>query len=236
MSESLTINEIIDFIDSIYTIEQQKEVLNILFRINHVVERSSILNDMLQKGILKVSEEKFIKYRLKKYFEKNLVTKVSLQKEFIFSIIPNYQGLKRGKSASYDDLVSFVETNYPDLFDEILSDFKTYDYGNKFSQYGEMYTLYLNRKLNIKANYKYNHITKNYELKNDSITPVLREHGINIEVENPNELFAIKIDLHAATEDCFKEFKQKSIFIKFLLIIFWPVGLYMLTKNLLRSK
>ena len=231
MPDILSINEIIEFMDKTYPIEQQKEILKILFGMKYTLEKTPLLNDLLDKGIIQLAKGKFIKYRLKKFFEKKNITKISLQKDFIFSKIPNYNGLKRGKAASYDDLVSYIEKSYLDLFDKILVDFPTYEYTPSFAQNGDIYTLYLNRKLNIKANYKFNPKTSNYELKNDEVTPILREHNINFDVDDPNALFAIKLDIGNTENVKTKNNESMPVLKKVFLIIFWPIGLYYLLKR-----
>jgi len=226
-----SIDEIIEFMDKTYSTEQQKDILKILFRIEHTVEKTLLLNDLLDKGVLQPAKGRFIKYRLKKFFEKNNVNKISLQKDFIFSKIPSYEGLNRGKAASYDDLVAYVEKIYPDLMEDVLIDFPVYEYTEQYASNGHIYTLYLNRKLNIKANYKFNPKTSNYELKNDEVTSILRNHNINIDVDNPNELFAIKLDIGNTENIKTKKNKSMPVLKKLFLIIFWPLGLYYLFKN-----
>ncbi len=231
MPDILSINKIIEFMDKTYSIEQQNDILKILFRMNYTLEKTPLLDDLLNKGVLQPAKGKFIKYRLNKFFKKNNITKLSARKDFIFSKIPNYEGLKRGKAASYDDLVAYIEKSYLDLFDEILIDFPTYEYTPSFAQNGDIYTLYLNRKLNIKANYKFNSKTSNYELKNDEVTPILREHNINIDVDDPNALFAIKLDLGNKENIDIQNNNAMPILKKIFLIIFWPIGIYYLFKR-----
>ena len=92
MPDILSINEIIEFMDKTYPIEQQKEILKILFGMKYTLEKTPLLNDLLDKGIIQPAKGKFIKYRLNKFFEKNNITKLSARKDFIFSKIPNYEG------------------------------------------------------------------------------------------------------------------------------------------------
>lgn len=109
----LTTNEIISFFETNYSIEKQKEIVKILFRLEHTIQPSQLLNDLLEKQVICVSKTPYISYRIGKYFDKKNIQKISERKNFILSIIPNVEGLKRGKSASYDDLVDFIEKNIP---------------------------------------------------------------------------------------------------------------------------
>ena len=246
MQEPFEINEIIDFFEISYSLEQQREILDMLWRVGSAIKDSPLLSDLINKGILQISDNKHIGYRLNVYFAQNNIEKISLKKEFIFSKIPNLKGLHRGKSASYDALIKFVKENYQDLFDEILSDIKVYDFTPAYSLNGRNFTLYLNRKLNLKSNYKYNSELEKYVLKEDEITPLLREHGIKIDVENPEELFKIRIDLNVDLEKMFENKmnevineKQKEKMLKIakitLLVIFWPVGLFYLCNKYVRG-
>ena len=85
--------------------------------------------------------------------------------------------------------------------------------------------------MNIKANYKFNSKTSNYELKNDEVTPILREHNINIDVDDPNALFAIKLDLGNKENIDIQNNNAMPILKKIFLIIFWPIGIYYLFKR-----
>lgn len=225
---SLSPDEIISIIENNYCDSRLNEVIQILLRVEHAMPETDLLKELLNKNILNISSVPYLKYRFEKYFAKYGFEKVSQRKEFIFSKIPNYEGLNRGKAASYEDLVYYVEQKYPDLFLEILSEIKIYDFSPSFKENGRLCTLYFNRKLNPKANYKFNSKTKQYELKEDEVTELLRRHNIQFEVDNPAALFTANIKFENAP--CRMPF-WKII----LLVIFWPIGLYYLLSKKNRS-
>lgn len=230
----LSVDEIISFFESIYSNEQQRAIVQILFQLDHtVIKPSPLLDDLLKKNVLQISSSPHIPYRLDKFFAAKNIHKISERKNFIFSKVPDLKGLKRGKSASYEDLVDFVSEKYTDLFCTILHDIKIYSFTDAYSQNGKVALLYLNRKLNPKANYKFNPKTSNYELKEDEVTEVLRRHNIQFEVDNPAALFSAKINI----DECIEHGNltdgtcRMPLWKLILLIIFWPVGIYYLFKK-----
>lgn len=221
----LSVDEIISFFESHYNNEQQESIVQILFRLEHTIEPSQLLDDLLKQNVLQISQTPYFSYRLRKFYEKHNIQKVSERKELIFSKVPDLKGLNRGKSASYDDLVDFVSKKYPDILSEILKDIKVYSFTEPYSQNGRTALLYLNRKLNPKANYKFDSNSNSYVLKEDEVTEVLRRHNIQFEVDNPAELFTIHVKLES--KPC-----QMPLWKIILLVIFWPAGLYyLLTKK-----
>lgn len=224
----LSVDEIISFFESHYNDEQQKSIVQILFRLEHTIEPSPLLEDLLKENVLQLSDSPYISYRLRKFFEKHNIQKVSERKNFIFSKVPDLKGLNRGKSASYDDLVDFVSKKYSDIFSEVLKDIKVYSFSEPYSQNGRIALLYLNRKLNPQANYKFDSRSNSYVLKDDEVTEVLRRHNIQFEVDNPASLFTVNIRLE--NNPC-----RMPLWKIFLLVIFWPVGLYYLISKKNRS-
>ena len=220
--QSYSAEEIIGIFENNYDVQQQKEIVKILFRLEHTIEQSELLDDLIRKDIICISSKPYIKYRLEKFFEKKNIEKISDRKDFIFSQIPNLNELKRGKAASYDDLIDFISVKYTDIFNDILSDIKVYSFSEQYMQNGRTALLYLNRKLNPESNYKFNSSTGKYELKNDEITEILKKHNINCDILPNME----------------NSSKKLPIWKIILLVIFWPVGLgYIIyTNNQKRTK
>ena len=232
---SLSPNEIINFIENNYSESQLNDILKIFLRAEHTIADSKLLKDLLNKNIMCLSFAPYLSYRFEKYFSKHGIEKISKRKEFIFSKIPNFEGLHRGKAASYDDLINFIEKKFPDLFLKILSEIQIYDFSPAFKENGRLCTLYFNRKLNPKANYKYDSRVGHYVLKDDEVTNLLREHGVKFEVDNPDLLFS---GVYVSLEETSKINNNTQILkiLKIcLLIIFWPVGLYYLIRKKNRS-
>lgn len=232
INNSLSTDEIIDFIENNYSKSQMDDIIKIFLRTEHSMPDSELLKELLNKNIMCISSKPYLSYRFEKYFSKHGIEKISQRKNFIFSKTPNLDGLLRGKAASYDDLVNFVEEKFPELFLEVLSEIQIYDFSPAFKENGRLCTLYFNRKLNPKANYKYDSKIGHYVLKDDEVTKLLQSRGIKFEVDNPDSLFS-------ASSVSFKEIPQKPYnktnfnFLKIcLLIIFWPVGLYVLYKKM----
>lgn len=205
----MDLQELINLFESSYTNEQQKEISEYLWKAkrNSHIPDSPLLFDLIDKGFLKICEKKYIEYRLRKYFTAHNIEKISDKKDFIFNQLPNLKGLPRGKNTSYDDTIEFISKNYYELFDKVLSDFKTYDFGYVVENNGENLTKYVYRKFNLKSNYMYNQETKKYELKDDEITQLLLANGSNIKVDNPEELFTntIRIDISDTLNNGFKK-------------------------------
>lgn len=226
----LSIDEIIDFFEKNYNDGQQQKIVQILFRLERTINPSPLLDDLLKENVLQLSDSPYFSYRLEKFFEKHDIEKVSERKNFIFSKVPDLKGLKRGKSASYDDLVDFVSKKYPQILSEVLQDIKVYSFTEPYLQNGRNALLYLNRKHNPKANYKFNSQSDSYVLKNDEITEILRRHNVQFEVDNPAELFTTKIHVNLEHKPC-----RMPLWKIILLLIFWPVGLYMLYRKRVSS-
>lgn len=224
MPKNLSPEEIINNIEKFFNDAEQKEIAKIMFRAEHTIESSQLLNKLIEKGIFCISDKPFIEYRLTKYFEHKNIEKISQKKDVIISHVPNLDGLHRGKSASYEDLVQFVSAKYPAEMLDFLSEVKIYDFTPEYKKNGYVCTLYFNRKHNLKANYKYDSRLGHYILKDDDVYQMLKNRGINITVQNPDELF---FSMPVTT----KKICKYSIFQIALLVIFWPVGLYVLFKN-----
>lgn len=228
IKNSLSPDEIIDFFEKNYNDEQQQQIVKILFRLDRVIESSSLLEDLIAKNVIQISSTPNIQYCLEKYFEAKNIEKISERKDFIISKIPDLKGLKRGKSASYEDLIDFISKNYYDEFKKILSDIKIYSFSEPYSQNGRTALLYLNRKLNPQANYKFDSRSNSYVLKDDEVTEVLRRHNIQFEVDNPASLFMGNIK-------CEKTPSRLPAWKVILFIIFWPIGLYYLISKKMRD-
>ncbi len=207
-NNTLSADEIVNVIESKYTDKQQALIVPILFRVEHTIDNSEILELMIKDGILQISKTPYTEYRLRKFFEKHSINKISEMKEFIFSKIPSYKGLKRGKNASYDDLVEYVNEKYPDLFVDCLDDIKIYEFTPLYKENGNICTLYFNRKLNPKARYKFDAKINQFVLKEDEATELLRKHNIKLDVENPSELYDITFDLTPSINKCMSKYTK----------------------------
>ena len=65
----LSVDEIISFFESIYSNEQQRAIVQILFQLDHtVIKPSPLLDDLLKKNVLQISSSPHIPYRLDKFF------------------------------------------------------------------------------------------------------------------------------------------------------------------------
>ena len=214
----MELSELIDSIESLYSKEQQKEILEYFWKAEKesYIPDSPLLFDLIDKGFIKISENKHIEYRLEKYFDKNNITSISAKKEFIFSHLQDLKGLKRGKGASYDDTIDFISTNHKELFDEILINFKTYSFGDIVNENGRNLALYLYRTVGNGSCYKFNYKTEEYELKNDEVTTIMQERGHTFKkpTGDPRSV-TVNVDLSETIKKC-----QKTYFIEFVKYIF----------------
>lgn len=218
----MELNELIDSIESLYSKEQQKEILELFWKAekeSHIPD-SPLLFDLIDKSFLKISDKKHIEYRLEKYFDKNNITSVSAKKKFIFNHLPNLKGLARGRNTSYDDTIDFISTNYYDLFDEILNDFKTYSFGDIIGKNGHNLALYLYRTVGNGSCYKFNYKTDEYELKDDEVIHIMQERGYKFEKPTGGpQVLAVKIDMSDAIRRC-KNTYYKELIKQFFVTLF----------------
>ena len=98
INNSLSPNEIINFIENNYSESQLNDILKIFLRAEHTIPDSKLLKDLLNKNIMCLSFAPYLSYRFEKYFSKHGIEKISKRKEFIFSKIPNFEGLASRKS------------------------------------------------------------------------------------------------------------------------------------------
>lgn len=203
------LNELIDSIESLYSKEQQKEILEYFRKAekeSHIPD-SPLLLDLIKNGFIKISEKKHIRYRLEKYFTENNISSISEKKEFIFSQLPDLKSLKRGKNTSYDDVEDFILKNHVELFDEVLKDFKTYDFGDIIGENGHLIALYFYRSVGNGSNYKFNNKTEEWELKNDEITQIMQQRGYKFEKPtNDPRVVTINVDLSKTMNECKKKY------------------------------
>lgn len=96
---------------------------------NRWIPDSPELSNLIEKGLLKVSSQKDIS-RLEGYFSKNNIEKIKDKKEFIFKYLPNTRGLENGKKAAYEDLLDYIQKNHTYCFEEFLTDYNNYTFGD----------------------------------------------------------------------------------------------------------
>lgn len=113
---------------------------------NQWIPDSPELSDLIKKGFLKVSSEKDIS-RLEGYFSKNNIEKIKDKKEFIFKYLPNTKGLEYGKRAAYEDLLEYIQKNHTYCFEEFLSEFNNYTFGDMVENNGYEILYYVAKKV-----------------------------------------------------------------------------------------
>ena len=146
--------------------------------------------------------------------------------------MPNTKGLKRGKNTSYDDIIEFIEKNYSDLFDEILTDFKTYSFGDMVNNNGRNLALYFYRKVGSGSNYKFNNKTNEYEPKNDEITQIMQERGFKFEKPTGDpRVVTINVDLSDAMKKCRNTY-YKELIKQFFITLFKAICKMFNMKNI----
>lgn len=84
INNSLSPNEIINFIENNYSESQLNDILKIFLRAEHTIPDSKLLKDLLNKNIMCLSFAPYLSYRFEKYFSKHGIEKISKRKEFIF--------------------------------------------------------------------------------------------------------------------------------------------------------
>lgn len=193
--KEIDIDSFIDFIEFNYTLDEQNEVSLILLNENHLFKNTPIMCKLFEQGILEYSSEKFIEYRFRKFCELNKLKTIKQKKEFIISQIPSFKGLKGGKTASLDRMIDFIVENYEDLFDNLLSNFKTYSFSKKYKKIGRLAARYFYRKTTIKARYKYDENSDCYILKQDEVTDLLIKHNVQIDKNPPQDINIITFDI-----------------------------------------
>lgn len=222
----MELNELIDSIESIYSEEQQKEILEYFWKAekeSHIPD-SPLLFDLINKGFLRISEKKHIEYRLEKYFTAHNIEGISERKKFIFNQLPNLKELERGKNTSYDDTIDFITKNYYDLFDNVLVDYKTYSFADIVGNNGHNLALYFYRKVGSGSNYKFNYKTNEYELKNDEVTQIMQERGFKFEKPTGDpRVVTINVDLSDAMKKCRNTY-YKELIKQFFITLFKALG------------
>ena len=146
----MELNELIDLFNSHYQNKMNDELLKCLWEAynNHWMPSSTTLSDLIEKGFLKVSTKKDIS-RIEGYFTQNNIEKIKDKKEFIFQYLPNTKGLENGKRASYEDLLEFIQKKHPTAFDEFLTDFNNYTFGDIVQNNGYDLLLYVAKKVDF---------------------------------------------------------------------------------------
>lgn len=205
----MELSELVGSIEQFYSEEQQKQILEYFWKAkkHSHIPNSPLLFDLIKKGFIKITEKKYISYRLEKFFNAKNIEKISERKEFIFKQLPTLDGLERKRNASYDDVIDFISENYYNLFDEILTDFKTYQYGDMVGENGYNLTLYLYRKVGNGSNYQLNPQTNDFELKNDEVSKLLLERGYKFEKPQRG---GITIDISDILNNSYKKVLEKN--------------------------
>lgn len=234
----MLLSELIDLIDVNFTDTEQQKVLNILYHEKGAIEPSEELKKLVSLGILEEAGSVRLAYKIEKYFNKHSIESISQKKEFLFKFISDTKGLKGGKRASYDDLLNFATLYFSDVLYDAVKEIQTFVYTPEIVNIGPQIVQYLSRKITISKNYEFDELKNVYYLKNDEYTKLLITHGVKLEptLEKGSFKNVITLDFSDVTNKYIQK-KQKLGLLKiFLLIIFWPVGLYVLFKNLNQRK
>lgn len=113
---------------------------------NQYISDSPELKDLIDKGFLKVSSNKDIS-RIEGYFTQNNIEKIKDKKEFIFKYLPNTKGLENGKRAAYEDILDYIQKNHTYCFEEFLSEFNNYTFGDMVENNGYEILYYVAKKV-----------------------------------------------------------------------------------------
>lgn len=218
----MELNELIDSIESLYSKEQQKEILEYFWKAEKEshIPNSPLLFDLIDKDFLKISEKKYIESRLEKYFTAHNIERISDKKEFIFNQLPDLKGLVRGKNTSYDDTIDFISKNYYELFDKLLVDFKIYSFGDIVGEHGHNLALYFYRTVGNGSCYKFNYKTDEYELKDDEVIHIMQERGYKFEKPTGDpRVITMKLNFSDAIRKCENTY-YKELVKQFLVTLF----------------
>lgn len=113
---------------------------------NQWIPDSPELFNLIEKGFLQISSKKDIS-RLEGYFSKNNIEKIKDKKEFIFKHLPSTKGLENGKRAAYEDLLDYIQKNHTYIFEEFLTDFNNYTFGEIVENNGFELLYYVAKKV-----------------------------------------------------------------------------------------